>query len=55
MAYCLAGAVLLVQRGEALWSLAMVFWAVCLGLMVQQQLAKGAVAATWRAAEVQEA
>lgn len=39
MAYCVAGAVFLVQRGEALWSLAMVFWAVCLGLMVQQQVA----------------
>lgn len=38
MAYCVAGAVFLVQQGEALWSLAMVFWALCLGLMVQQQV-----------------
>lgn len=38
MAYCVAGAVFLVQQGEGLWALAMVFWAVCLGLMVQQQV-----------------
>jgi hypothetical protein len=38
MAYCIAGAVFLVQSGEALWSLAMLFWALCLALMVQQQL-----------------
>lgn len=38
IAYCLAGAVFLVERGESLWSLAMVFWALCLGLMVQQQV-----------------
>jgi glycosyltransferase involved in cell wall biosynthesis len=39
MAYCVAGAVMLVHEGEALWSLAMVFWAACLGLMAQQQVA----------------
>lgn len=39
MAYCMAGAVMLIQHGEGLWSLAMVFWAACLGLMVQQQVA----------------
>lgn len=39
MAYCLAGAVFLVQQGEGLWSLAMLFWGACLGLMVQQQMA----------------
>lgn len=39
MAYCVAGAIFLVQRGEGLWSLAMVFWALCLGLMIQQQVA----------------
>ena len=39
MAYCVTGAVMLVHEGEALWSLAMVFWAACLGLMVQQQVA----------------
>jgi cellulose synthase/poly-beta-1,6-N-acetylglucosamine synthase-like glycosyltransferase len=38
MAYCVAGAFFLVQRGEALWSLAMVFWALCMALMVQQQV-----------------
>jgi len=38
MAYCLAGAVFLVQQGQGLWSLAMIFWAACLGLMVQQQM-----------------
>ncbi|MDX1493747.1 MAG: glycosyltransferase family 2 protein, partial [Longimicrobiales bacterium] len=38
--YCMAGAVLLVQRGEALWSLAMVFWAMCMALMLHQQLAE---------------
>ena len=40
MAYCLAGAAFLVQHGEGLWSLAMLFWAACLGLMVQQQMAR---------------
>ncbi len=38
LAYCLAGAALLVQRGEPLWSLAMLLWAGCLALIVQQQL-----------------
>jgi hypothetical protein len=40
IAYCLVGAGFLVQQGEGLWSVAMVFWAACLGLMVQQQLAQ---------------
>lgn len=40
MAYCLAGAAFLIQQGEGLWSLAMLFWAGCLGLMVQQQMAQ---------------
>ena len=40
MAYCLAGAVFLVQQGQGLWSLAMLFWGACLGLMVQQQMAQ---------------
>jgi cellulose synthase/poly-beta-1,6-N-acetylglucosamine synthase-like glycosyltransferase len=40
MAYCLAGAAFLVQQGEGLWSIAMLFWAACLGLMVQQQMAR---------------
>jgi len=38
LAYSVGGAVLLIQQGEALWSLAMIFWAACLGLMVQQQM-----------------
>lgn len=38
IAYCLAGAIFLVQQGEGLWSVAMVFWGACLGLMVQQQM-----------------
>ncbi|HUF74648.1 MAG TPA: glycosyltransferase [Longimicrobiales bacterium] len=39
IAYCIAGAAFLIYRGETLWSLAMIFWGACLGLMVQQQLA----------------
>lgn len=38
MAYCLGGAAFLIQQGEGLWSLAMFFWAFCLGLMIQQQV-----------------
>ena len=38
--YCLAGAAFLVQQGEGLWSVAMLFWASCLGLMVQQQMTR---------------
>jgi len=38
IAYCLAGAAFLLQQGEGLWSVAMLFWAACLGLMVQQQM-----------------
>ncbi len=51
MAYCVAGAVLLVQEGEALWSLAMVFWAGCLGLMVQQQISTRALPSAWSPGE----
>ena len=36
--YCLVGAVVLIQRGEALWSLALILWGASLGLIVQQQL-----------------
>ena len=54
VAYCVAGAVFLVQQGEALWSLAMVFWAICLGLMVQQQVRSG-LTGTWRTPEPGEA
>jgi cellulose synthase/poly-beta-1,6-N-acetylglucosamine synthase-like glycosyltransferase len=38
MAYSLAGAAFLIQQGEGLWSLAMFSWALCLGLMIQQQV-----------------
>jgi len=39
MAYSLGGAALLVQRGEGLWALPLVFWAGCLGLVAQLQMA----------------
>jgi hypothetical protein len=54
-AYCVAGAVFLIQNGEALWSLAMVFWAACLGFMVQQQMVARTIRTTWRPREPQEA
>lgn len=54
-AYCSVGAVVLVQQGEAFWSLALVFWALCMGLMVQQQLAEAPEHASWASREVQEA
>lgn len=38
MAYCAFGAVLLIQSGEAFWSVPMFMWALCMGLMVQQQM-----------------
>ncbi len=38
MAYSVWSANLLVRAGEPLWSLAMVFWAVCMGLTIQQQV-----------------
>jgi cellulose synthase/poly-beta-1,6-N-acetylglucosamine synthase-like glycosyltransferase len=37
--YCFAGTAWLIQHGQGLWSLALIFWGACLGLMVQQQLA----------------
>jgi cellulose synthase/poly-beta-1,6-N-acetylglucosamine synthase-like glycosyltransferase len=39
IAYCGASTAFLIQQGEALWSLPMIFWGICLGLMVQQQMA----------------
>ena len=39
MGYCVAGAVFLIQQGQGFWSVAMIFWALSLGLMVQQQVA----------------
>ncbi len=38
IAYCVASAAWLIQQGEGLWSLAMIVWGACLGLMVQQQI-----------------
>ncbi|MEX2472549.1 MAG: glycosyltransferase [Gemmatimonadota bacterium] len=38
MAYCAFGAALLIQSGEAFWSMPMFMWALCMGLMVQQQM-----------------
>jgi len=38
IAYCLFGTALLVQHGEALWAVPMLFWAICLGLVAQLQM-----------------
>jgi hypothetical protein len=38
VAYCIGGAVVLIQQGEALWSLLMILWGTSLGLIAQQQL-----------------
>jgi cellulose synthase/poly-beta-1,6-N-acetylglucosamine synthase-like glycosyltransferase len=39
IAYCVLGAALLILRGEALWAIPMLFWAMCLGLVAQLQVA----------------
>jgi hypothetical protein len=39
IAYCLAGTALLFGQGEALWAIPMLFWAMCLGLVAQLQMA----------------
>jgi cellulose synthase/poly-beta-1,6-N-acetylglucosamine synthase-like glycosyltransferase len=39
IAYCFAGTALLLSRGEAAWAIPMFFWAMCLGLVVQLQMA----------------
>jgi len=39
IAYCLLGTALLVSRGEGLWAVPMLFWALCLGLVAQLQMA----------------
>ena len=36
--YALASAALLVNSGEGFWAVAMVFWAACMALTVQQQV-----------------
>lgn len=38
MGYCVLGAAFLIQAGEAFWSVPMFMWALCMGLMVQQQM-----------------
>jgi cellulose synthase/poly-beta-1,6-N-acetylglucosamine synthase-like glycosyltransferase len=38
MAYCAFGAAMLIGAGEAFWSVPMFMWALCMGLMVQQQM-----------------
>jgi cellulose synthase/poly-beta-1,6-N-acetylglucosamine synthase-like glycosyltransferase len=37
--YCVGSAAVLVQQGEALWAIPMLFWAMCLGLVAQLQMA----------------
>jgi cellulose synthase/poly-beta-1,6-N-acetylglucosamine synthase-like glycosyltransferase len=39
IAYCLVGTALLIGQGEALWAIPMLFWAMCLGLVAQLQMA----------------
>lgn len=38
IAYCLAGTALLISRGEAMWAIPLLFWAICLGLVAQLQM-----------------
>jgi cellulose synthase/poly-beta-1,6-N-acetylglucosamine synthase-like glycosyltransferase len=39
IAYCFVGTAVLFSHGEALWAIPMLFWAMCLGLVVQYQVA----------------
>ncbi len=39
IAYCLADTALLFSQGVALWAIPMLFWAMCLGLVAQLQMA----------------
>jgi cellulose synthase/poly-beta-1,6-N-acetylglucosamine synthase-like glycosyltransferase len=43
VAYCVATSALLVERGEALWALPMLFWGASVGLVMRLQLAPQAV------------
>jgi cellulose synthase/poly-beta-1,6-N-acetylglucosamine synthase-like glycosyltransferase len=36
--YCVFGTALLLGRGEGLWAIPLLFWAMCLGLVVQMQM-----------------
>jgi hypothetical protein len=38
MGYAIASATLLIRSGEGFWAVAMVFWALCMALTVQQQV-----------------
>jgi cellulose synthase/poly-beta-1,6-N-acetylglucosamine synthase-like glycosyltransferase len=38
IAYCIFGTALLFERGEGLWAIPLLFWAMCLGLVVQMQM-----------------
>lgn len=38
LAYCLLGSTLLMAQGEALWAIPLVFWGMCLGLVMHLQL-----------------
>jgi cellulose synthase/poly-beta-1,6-N-acetylglucosamine synthase-like glycosyltransferase len=38
MCYCVFGTAILLGRGEGLWAIPLVFWAMCLGLVVQMQM-----------------
>jgi hypothetical protein len=38
VAYCLAATTVLIGAGEGFWAVPLVFWAICLGMVAQQQL-----------------
>ena len=42
IAYCLVSTIVLMNAGEALWAVPLAFWAICLGIVVQQQLTPAA-------------
>lgn len=42
IAYCLVSTIVLMNAGEALWAVPLAFWAICLGIVVQQQLVPAA-------------
>jgi hypothetical protein len=38
VAYCVTSAAILINTGEGLWAIPLVFWAVCMGLVAQLQM-----------------
>jgi hypothetical protein len=36
--YCVTATAVLVSAGEALWAIPLLFWALCVGLVVQLQM-----------------